>query len=372
MKRILFMLVCLALLGQAAAAEDTSLLARGGVSIGLISVETRPGEAELTLSLHNAGEDPCDISVFDARSDQSPASLMRGRADLHLSLDAGEAREETVLIQYDDPDALAASLSLRFSWAGWISGPLTVTLAGGGYAVSAEPPAEALFDTDVAVPAGASGQAVLIQDQLTEQEMAILDYGQARVCLRTENEAGETLFTPIVTIPLDVDASGRATGRYSGLMLRMDGVPDVPFRTVENAPDGPAALTATTISLTGEAIEYAEQTIDIALDGDAARVTAQPVDAWETGGPCDPSPWDLYDQIYISHQMFTLTDAGGGAVSIRERDSLSSRTPLTGPIRLSLSKASDVGDVWVFCEYFFTDQTDVVRPPRPLSEEEPA
>ena len=334
-------------------------------TVGLRGYDAQPGAVTLTLTLSAPRDRDIVVSLCDARFNGAPAGFGRGWADEQLSLTAGESREEDVLLVSDFPDEAAESVSFRVAAEGLIGAPATLSLADG--TVAAQPVSPPLIRDGILLPEGPVSP-VRLTDELTAEELSLLDYGQAQIVLRTEDARG-VLFTPIVTVPLAVDAGGRAEGVFSGLTLLLDTAPDVPFQTVERSAGceaGATEISAPMVALTGETIEFAEQALSIVWDGGAARLTGQAVTAYEIGGTCAFAPWDLFDQIYLSHQVFAMAERGRAA-TLTEADSLNRRTPIDGPLTLRLADVRDLGDIWVYAEYFFTDNTDTVRPARPLT-----
>ena len=338
--------------GEGRAAE-TPLPARTA-EIDVEDARFSDGQAVLTLTVRVTGGG--GVSLLDPRYNGEAAAFGRGDPDVRLDVpDSGSLTADVTVRSYGADEACDA-VSFRFGAGGAIQGTVSVMNDGPGFRTDVTAPESPLIETAVIEPE-TYPEPVTLRDRLAAERVALLDYGQAVVCLRRE----DGVFLPLCAVPATVSEDGAVSAVYSGLLLTLDGS-DVLFSMTESRDGGDCLWESGLNTLTGEAIEYAEMTLTLRRGPDGAFVTGQSFDAWETGGVCESAPCDLFDVMLITQPLYAFEEAGDLTV-LREIDSRARRVEIEGPLSLCLRPAEELGDVWVYFEYFFSDRTDEAHAP---------
>ncbi|MBR0463195.1 MAG: hypothetical protein IJJ23_02260 [Clostridia bacterium] len=327
-------------------------------SVTVTDAQLQPGEAILSLTV--GAVEGGTISLLDPRFNGEPAGFDRGDPDVQLDvLEDGGLDADVVIRSYDD-DETCDSISFRVAGGGAILGTVCIQSSDKGWQVAESSPRSPLIVTEAAGPE-AYPEPFRLGDTLPAERAALLDYGQAVVCLRQEDGS----FLPVCVLPAEVSDDGAVSASYSGLVLTLDDDSDVLFSLKESLGADGVVWESALNTLTGEAIEYAEMTLALCRDPEGFRVTGQSFDAWETGGVCDFAPYDLFDTLLITQPLYAFEEKDG-RTTLRQTGSRARRVDIDGPMSLRFQATEELGDVWVYFEFFFTDQTDDVHMPFPL------
>lgn len=379
--RFLVLLLAAALIMTGAAAEEI-LLDEDGILITLNDCGTFPGGAELTVTGRNSAEEERELLLLVPEIDGDLAAFEYGWASYAITLPAGGEISAALPVTADDPEAVPSQIKWRFALGGRISSACELTV--GDEAVTAvpasfilgaqEPP---LVDREIDAPRDDTEAGRTLTDALSDEEMSILDYGQALIFVRAEAPDGEKLMH-ICTVEASTDADGNVTADYSGLALALADDDAFVVPTAE-AADVSEDMTPWTASLSLSAPSRTRQTAGIALSGDAAFYASLGfhvdvdddgsycardiiVSSAELGGDCVTVPCALFDTVRTSLELWSAEAVSDNGIRLMGAGANISQHTVDAPLRFRLIPAGELGDI-VYCfEYFFTDGSDTVRP----------
>ena len=371
MKTLISCLLALALLlpGGALAEEMPMLLEEDGLRLALDGWQSAAGEVVLRLCCDNDTGAPVSLTLIAPEINGELAAFERGWGTDALELPEGRSRAEFIM-EPDDEDEVPERLCLRLVLNGRVSSPLGVDLSGpspqvtaASFALGAREPQ--MVEPTLPLPGDAAACRRTLTDTLSPEETAMLDYGYAAIYLRTTDETGE-LLTELGTVQADVDENGVATAEYSGLALVLADDPGIPIPTLEpiGEPGAPRVITSRSFALSGELIYFASMEVSLQPDGGAARVSMA-VTSEELGGRCVSVPCALFERVQTSTDVWR-SEYEAVEIHLQNADSLGVRADITAPLRLMLVPAESLGEVVVCFNYFFLDDSDVIRLPQPL------
>ncbi|MCR4876072.1 MAG: hypothetical protein K5922_02740 [Clostridiales bacterium] len=374
-----------------ARAEDPLLLEAEDLQIVLSGTVPDPEGIRLVLSCRNRTDREEKLLFLIPRADGTDTVFDSGWPSEELTLPAEtEEKAELVILPAEGENAMK-ELSLRMAFRGRLSSPAVIRPGEENLCDAARMDGNEtqIVQEESGWTGGAPPEAIRIEDRISPEESAKLDYGQAWICLREED-----FLVPFCRVPLRADPEGRAEAEYSGLTLTLEGL-DQPLETREmnreaqpasEFPEGGRDSRRTEnpteekdpapengkpedvqwetreISLTGESVFYA--TLKLTVSGnprDGFRVTRQELSSSELGGTYGQAPAGLLDTAEPLLRVLEMSEAPADAVDIRSR-----LISLSDPLRVQISPAAEWGGLWIYCEYFFTDGTDTVHAPYPV------
>ena len=380
---LIMALLTVAMAAPAMAASEQALIEAESWSLLLKNWRVGPGGATLTALGRNDGDGDVAVTLLAAEVNDQSAGFFRGWGSDAFDLPAGQETEVEIVLESDDPDETPERLALRFAADGRVSSRLEVDLTGPDNGVSAasfeagalEPQ---LVDPVIDMPEDAESCRRTLTDTLSAQEREGLTDAHALICLRTDGEEGERL-TQLCTVDAAVDEAGNVTADYSGLVLALADDPDFLVETVEAS--GAAGMTATlnalarsgaglngtagSVSLSGMAIFYATMSFDLRSSEAGAAAVDVVVSSQEVGGSYAVMPCALFETAQTSLVVWQpVRDVQ--RIYLKAVGSASEEYAIEGPMRFALRPAASLGEI-VYCfDYFYGDNSDVIRPPLKL------
>lgn len=370
MKKLLF-LCLLALLPAClgAAQEGASLLEEHQLMIRLVSFQQAQGEAVMDLQCTNLSDQGRVLLLFAPEANGQPASFRYGWGAQDLPLEPGEQRI-AITIYADDPQEWLDAVAFRFVEAGQMTSPVQLHFQANAMdAVAADfnwAASETPLIASAAVHAPLAGQPFRFYDTITPEQLEKLDYGQLQICIRSMRDDQECLI-PFATVPVHQATDGRMEALYSGHALISNVDPAFPLPMRETYTDTHCLYHAEKISLSGPFIFFStlQFTLSRPLGQDQAQITACALDGVEEKGQFENLPLSLLDTISMVHIVQRLTPSGE-TMALETVDVYSLYCPLDQTLAFSLIPAEELGEIYGYFEYFFSDQTDVIHPPFPL------
>ena len=370
MKMICFLVIWILLAGIFSAvpagicrAEVPSrlLLEDDALRVTLLSAESVPEGIFLQLSCLNRTERQEALHSLIPQSDGIDTVFISGWPGEDSPLPPGkETAVSLTICPAEDQAEAGFPVSLRFAFRGMLSSPAQILSLTPELTVS-----PASFDSgepqivrsEILSSLPAEDLSVQLLDRITPEPAALLDYGQAWICLSSEEG-----LLPFCCIRLRVDASGEASAFYSGKAVCFVGDTLFPLSVRETGKEDAREWTTREISMTGESVFYATLTLSVLQKQDGTcQLAKQVLSSSELGGECHQAPLGLLDQ---AEAVLPAVDSSDPLQSVTVRSVLYS---LEKPLTLQIVNAADLGDLWVYYEYFFTDNSDIVHPPHPLS-----
>ena len=350
--------VLMTLLYRPASAEQMKILDEPDLRIEVTSAEVTEEAAEIHLACENLGDREAQLLFLVPKTDGIDTVFGNGWPSEKVMLPPGEILPVDLTIYPAEDDESIQEVSFRMSFQDQLSTEGKLLF---GEDLKCEPAGfsgreEQMVRDEILMAPDTAIQQILIRDQITEEELRKLDYGQAWICLRE----GETLI-PFCSILLNADETGKTEATYSGLALLFEGEKQ-PLEVRERYEHGTVTLTGKEISLTGESVFFA--TLQLTVRGsqkEPFRVIRQVLNSSELGGAYDGAPLLLADQAEPLLRVLEKNEAPVDTIDTR-----SVFLSLDEPLSLRLTPAADLGEIWIYCEYFFTDQTDVVHAPWPM------
>ena len=205
----------------------------------------------------------------------------------------------------------------------------------------------------------------LLSDRLSPEEAASFAYGRAILCVHV-TEAGEDCFMPFCAIPVSVDEDGNAQAFFSGMALTLSSDPTFPLSTEEDGQSGASRWNANGIVLTGDPIFYAELSFLITEENGEVKLISTRVDSPEMYGECQNCPRALFSQGSAYHSYFAFSDEKG-SVEAFEHSGPRLLIRLDEALSVTLRPASELGEICVYYEYWFTDGSVTLRMPKTLT-----
>ena len=83
----------------------------------------------------------------------------------------------------------------------------------------------------------------------------------------------------------------------------------------------------------------------------------------ELGGKYDQAPMGLLDTAEPLLKVMENNEAPVETIDVQTM-----QQPLDQPLTVHLYPAAEMGEIWIYCEYFFFDGTDIVHPPYKVTE----
>ena len=367
--RTLLLLLIAAMVACPGARAQEPLLSCDALEAELLSAASNAGEATLTLKWANHTADEATILLFAPMLDGEPASFRYGWASEELRLPPSSKTESVVTLHADDPQLLARTLSLRFIQGDRVSGRAIITLAGGGTLLQAASfnPEEEPRLVQSAIPWDTEASPLLLTDALSPEQVALLDYGQLRICLRRTVDGQEELI-PFAAIPAAVTEDGQVTAPFSGYAVVCSAASSMPLRTQETHADGLYTYAVGDIALSGPFIFYATLQLTVTANPQAqeATLTQLSLDSPDAGCLLQSPPLCLFDTLTLSMPVYRAAQRES-AYTLASTDVLSTTLPVETPLTFQLVPASTLGELSAYFEYFFLDQTDVIHPAFPLN-----
>lgn len=342
-----------------ARAEACRLAEEPDLSIRIESAEPEGDGVRLTLICLNRTEREESLLFLVPKTDGKDTVFGSGWPSEETVLPPGEKFTAGLTVLPAEGQERFSRISLRLSYRGRLSAEAELFPENPEASVPA-----AFGETETQVIRGEARTApgetpapIPIRDRITAEETARLDYGRAWVCLRRE----ETLI-PFCQILLQVDEEGNAEGTYSGLAVRFGEDGAQPLEILEEHSGEETVFRTEDISMTGESVFFATLQAEIRGKPETGfRVTRQTMESSELGGKYDQAPLGLLDTAEPVLRVMEKTEAPVDTISV-ETETVSLAEPLT----VTVFPASGMGEIWIYCEYFFLDGTDTVHAPKPI------
>ena len=387
----------------AGAEEARVLLEENGLCITLDGCEVTEGEAVLHLLCSNDAEEARELLLITPQINGEMAGFDHGWGSCELTAEPGENISSEFSMVTDDPEEMPEILSFRFIEDGNVSSICRISLEEkmmeiASFAAGKEEPL--LVDPEIEVSDEISSQGTVFTDTITPEQVQMLDYGRALICVKQTAESREYL-SHISTVEAVADAEGHVTASFSGLALQLAEDPDFVIPTLENqvhrgvrplevtlfsaqsrtvggtedqdpsnglvSASGQSSLNggAENMALSGEAAFYATLSFQL-RQNEEGGMTAEDivVSSDELGGECGNIPCALFDTVQTSREIWSVEELSPDSVWLEIEGSADGIWNIEGPLRFRLVPAEELGDVTVCFEYFFKDGTDVILPPQ--------
>ena len=347
--------VLMTFLYRPASAEQMKILNEPDLRIEVISADVTEEAAEIHLACENLGDREAQLLFLVPKTDGIDTVFGNGWPSEKVMLPPGEVFPADLTVYPAEDDESIREISFRMAFQDQLSTEGKLLL---GENIKCEPAGfsaqeEQMVREEISMAPDTKLQQILIRDQITEEELRKLDYGQAWICLRE----GETLI-PFCSILLNADETGKTEAVYSGLALLFEGESQ-PLEVRERNEHGMVTLTGKEIGLTGESVFYATLQLTVnERESEPFRLIRQVLNSSELGGAYDRAPLLLADQ---AEPLLRVLEKNEAPVNII--DTRSVFLSLDVPLSLRLVPAEELGEIWIYCEYFFTDQTDAVHAP---------
>ena len=392
------------LLWIAVSAEEAKvLLKENGLCITLNDCEVTEGEAVLHLLCSNDAEEERALLLITPQINGKMAGFDHGWGSMDLIMEPGSGHPEEIRMVTDDPEEIPESLSLRIIEEGQVSSMCSVILDEepacdpASFAAGKEEPL--LVDPEIEVSDEISSQGTVFTDTITPEQVQMLDYGRALICVKQTIENKEYL-SHISTVEAAADPEGHVTASFSGLALQLAEDPDFVIPTLENqvhrgvrplevtlfsaqsrtaggtedqdpsnglvSASGQSSLNggAENMALSGEAAFYATLSFQL-RQNEEGGMTAEDivVSSDELGGECGNIPCALFDTVQTSREIWSVEELSPDSVWLEIEGSADGIWNIEGPLRFRLIPAEELGEIVVCFEYFFKDGTDVIHLP---------
>lgn len=365
LRKIVLWLLAFFLSISSAACEPSPLLTENKISVFLVQAECQDGRVQIRLSCRNDSVQKRNLILLDPLINGATANFISGWGSEEIDLKAGETREAEIVLLTEDPDQAIESASLRFFCEGYISSPCVLTFSSEGcMAVPAsfaegsdEPP---LLDEILENAAGSVGQ-ILLTDTLQPQETAHFDYGKAILCIHIKNEDGD-YYMPFCAVSVTVDQNGCVQALYSGMAITLSSDTLFPLYVEESNVKDTSYLEASGIVLTGDPIFFAELSFQVSEENGETRLLSSKVESPELHGECVNCPRVLFSEMSAYHSYITFLN-GEGRVEIQESFGQSIVLPLDQALAVTVRPATDLGEICVYYEYYYTDGSVIFRMP---------
>lgn len=349
-------LLCLPILSGRA--EAPAILSCDGVTLSLKDVQGDGGWIDLSLLCENASEAEQSIILFAPAVNGADTMFASGWESLALTLEPGSLRNELITLRQTGGEL--ERISLRAVCGGRITPQITLERRGGAWCVAAEGAVErALLEAGTAY-AWPQSQSIALRDQMTEAEASALEQGYAVVCLMLAD--GDS-YIPFCRLPVQAEPDGRVQASYSGMTVTFTDNPSFPLPVEESSNDGDFQWRVSGIALSGDAVFFAELSCRIAQDPQGGVSVSQvELDSPELGGVCEGCPLGLFREAAVYLPSYAFSDEGD-CTQKREVDGWEAVLSLEQPLGLDLRPAEELGEVYVYYEYWFDDGSTTVRTP---------
>ncbi len=352
--------ICWAVLARSPVrAEEPVFLEEPSLKITLQSAERTPEGTRITLSCLNRTEEEEAVLFLVPKTDRVDTVFESGWPGEKIPLPPGRETGIGLTVLPAETETPGDDISMRISFHGQLSSEGHVFPGEEGKIIPADfgEGEEQQVRDEVQPDPDLPPDAVILRDRITAEEAEKLDYGLAWICLREEDR-----LLPFCRIPMRVEQTGEAEARYSGTAAVFAETPGQPLETEERLTEDGWRLETAGISMTGESVFYATMKLVLEQQGTGpVRITRQELFSSELGGSYDRIPLGLLDTAELMLRELEKTEA-----PVETVDTRSAFLPLKKPLTVRLLPAEKLGEIWVFCEYFFRDGTDTVHPPFPL------
>ncbi len=332
-----------------------------GEEILLVSCEGEPGRADLEISLADPGEAGKEVYLLDPLFNGVEGVFPDEWLSGSIRLQPGERTEWTVSILSDDPDELPETVSFRFCLDGIIFTPVTVSFPDQRCIPGERPePDGRILLTEVEAPEEIRDtKPEEVSDRLAPEEVPLLDYAQARVCFLKGN-----VLRLIATLPAEVQESGEAEASFSGFALTLAGRNECPLSVTESREEEGTAWAFDNIGLYSDTVYFALLSGRAGIKEGKVSVTEQTTEAVEFRKAAEV-PFELFTNGNVSSLCYLPDpeDREGPADCRPDFDILD----MTEPLRLALVPAKELGEIYVFFEYYLTDDRTIIHPAVPLN-----
>lgn len=273
-------------------------------------------------------------------------------------LPAGQETSVRLQIENISPESEKEVLTLRFAWMGKLSVPIGIDLDSpdGIRAVSFGEEEPSAVRTEIVSRMKLPAEPMEIHDRITPEEREKLDYGQAWICLKKDSE-----LIPFCRVPLEVNDRGEASAVYEGVAFVPENDP-YPLAVTQERTDAGTAFRTEEISLISPSIYYATMKLTMAESAEGSwAVTEQVFTSDEVGGAYPLVPLALAEQAELILRVLEDSKTPKETVSVH-----SSMVLLDKPLALTVCDVRSLGEICVYCEYFFVDKSNSVHPLRSI------
>ena len=171
----------------AGAEEARVLLEENGLCITLDGCEVTEGEAVLHLLCSNDAEEARELLLITPQINGEMAGFDHGWGSCELTAEPGENISSEFSMVTDDPEEMPEILSFRFIEDGNVSSICRISLEEkmmetASFAAGKEEPL--LVDPEIEVSDEISSQGTVFTDTITPEQVQMLDYGRALICVK--------------------------------------------------------------------------------------------------------------------------------------------------------------------------------------------
>ena len=348
------------LLVMPARADDVPLMAEPEIGAALSEACRTEKGIRLSLQYRNRMETEQNLLILIPKTDGMDTVFDSGWPSEEIVLPPGkDVSAELTILLAEGQDSFQ-SVSFRFAFGNHLSSETVIFPETPGKNIPASLSAKEpqIVNQEVQADFSERPAPLVITDQVEKTKRALLDYGQAWVCLGADG----TLI-PFCAIPLRVDDAGRAEGRYSGLAVCLENRKEQPLEVREEWEDERLRIQTSEISMTGESVFFATLKLDIQETEEGFRLSRQTINSAELGGKYDQAPMGLLDTAEPLLKVMENNEAPVETIDVQTM-----QQPLDQPLTVHLYPAEEMGEIWIYCEYFFFDGTDIVHPPYKVTE----
>ena len=342
----------------------------GALSVKLEGFEVSDGMASMALRFESPAPQPLRIYLIEPCLNGAPATFLNGWNTDEITVAPGSSDRVDITLCAGHPGESPETVSLRFAANGAISSPMIVRRSGDGVAVTEPvldpvPPEPGVMSNRLTPARASASERRILSDRLSADERVRLEYGRAVIGL-LETEGGEDRFVRFCTLPVRVHEDGTVYADYSGYAVTASAAPDFPLSTVEEVQDGQRLFRVSHIVLAGEAAFYADLAFEVRQSADGRlSLGACTIRSEELGGAYRAAPLSLFSELRSSNAVLSLGGREGGADAEIAGDRFIS-VPMEQPLDVELKPASELGKVYAYFEYFFSDNRKAVHPPFPV------
>lgn len=345
---LLFLLPFHARAGQILLAENQSIRIRlAGIEIGAETIglnlicinQDQSGQLILFLLPQVNGEDTVFISQWPGEEVFLPSNQ---ETAVHLQIKNAYSENVNSIVAF------------RIAWMGNLSVPLEIDLKKpeNFEPLSFAEKEMSAVKTDVISWMDVPPEPIVINDQITAEEKEKLDYAQAWICIKRKSK-----MIPFCRIPLEINDSGEATAMYSGIAFVPEIDPMFPFPVSQEDFGKETAFRTESIGLSGPSVFYASMHLTLSKTSkDSWAVSEQVFSSDELGGSYPLVPLALADRAESVLRILEDSETPGETVSVH-----SSELPLEQPLSLAVCDVRSLGEIRIYCEYFFNDATDQIH-----------
>ncbi len=353
---IAVLLFIFALLRPCAGRAEQLLWAQEPVTeVSLSGLELAEEGAQVRLHCRNLSDSQKEILFLIPKIDGVDTVFFSNWASEEWVLPPQAGTDGVLQLRGVRENTVPDTLSFRIACDGKLSAPIVLSYGSDDGAVQilyedAEP---SVFQPSILTDWESEPESLLIEDRISPEEAALLDYGQAWVCLNTPDG-----LAPFCRIPLQVTDQGEATALFEGIAYVTQEAPGFPLTgRQEDTPDGPAFRTDP-ITLTGESVYYATLQLVITKASDGSRLLSDLLlTSDELGGAYHQAPLAIADQAELMLRIMENSPEPRNTADIRTE-----LISLEHPLSLTACDAFSLGDLSIYCEYFFRDGSDIVHP----------